>query len=376
MFNCVMIGGKFDDQGGKSSGYIHKLYLALSAVNQHFKLHNGGSFSSLEHIISKLQDFHVIFWMPDVPNDKEKLVLKIKTLYPHSVLITSKNNLMHKYSILEIISKALATKSNLFVVFDSLSGGPHNIQATIYDPLGNCYGGSLDIEKVAVLLINRIIKLLSFRRMNSVRVSDNVEYPVDVPVEFFDIVKRYAEVFHNCIHPVATTRLLGNASFRCESGFPSFKTETGDVFVTRRNIDKRDISIESFVPVCLKVVNPPDGEVYDMWEPTLEYVGFKGTYKPSVDTPIQLMLYRYYKNIKFMIHSHTYITNAMLTPVDCPIPCGAIEEFYEIVKMFPTRESNFVEINLSGHGSLVMSATLEGLKNINYMPRPMPEGHY
>jgi hypothetical protein len=365
MLNCIIVGGKFDDDGGKPSGYIQKFYTALSAMCPNTKLFNGGYFDMLNTTIFEqfLNGKQVIFWMPDVPNDKEKIVLKIKTNYPHAILITSKNNLEDKYNVLELISRALMTKSNLLLSFRKTVTS-NNIEATIYDPLGNCYGQSTDIEQIVTFLMNRIIKLLSFTRVKSVCTSDSVEYPIEKPEAFFSTVQRYADVFHDLIHASNTTRMLGNASFRCENGFPSFKTDTGDIFVTRRNVDKRQISIESFVPVHLL-----DNECTQM------QVRYKGNHKPSVDTPIQLMLYRYYKDIKFMIHSHTYISDKYVkeTTANYPIPCGAIEEFYEIVKCVPSRNTYFAQINLLGHGSLVMSSTIERLQNIDYLPRNIPE---
>jgi len=100
-------------------------------------------------------------------------------------------------------------------------------------------------------------------------------------------------------------------------------------------------------------------------------VFYIGDHKPSVDTPIQLLLYQYYKHIRFMIHSHTYIQNAPYT--HDVIPCGAVDEFYEIIKMFSDHTHTNIQLNLKGHGSIVMVKNLEDLKNIQYIPRIIPE---
>jgi hypothetical protein len=131
--------------------------------------------------------------------------------------------------------------------------------------------------------------------------------------------------------------------------------------VSRRNIDKRHIEPDGFIPVQLIYSDTKRGAT----------VAFHGDYKPSVDAPVQLMLYHYYHNIKYMIHSHTYIRHAPFTTER--IPCGAIEEFYEIIKLCPEREHSYMILNLRGHGSLVMATEIKRLRNIEYYPRSTPE---
>jgi ribulose-5-phosphate 4-epimerase/fuculose-1-phosphate aldolase len=139
------------------------------------------------------------------------------------------------------------------------------------------------------------------------------------------------------------------------------------VFVSKRNIDKRDISFNSFVQTCLDI-GYSDFLLSNVEELQVHYIG---NCKPSVDTPIQLLLYQYYKHIRFMIHSHTYIKNASFTHEI--IPCGAIDEFYEIIKIFPDYTLTNIQLNLKGHGSIVMVRHLEDLRNIQYIPRIIPE---
>lgn len=361
MFKYVLVGGKFDDNP-KKSGYINKLFDAMMRINKLGVLYNGGTFDELIKIFSAVQEFTVIFWMPDVPNDKEKLVKDIKKECPHSLLITSKNNIKNKYSFLDLVAHALNLKSNLFIEFTK----PNDlVLASIYDPLGNSYcQPSDDINLIAVTLMNRINKLLTFTRMNSTQTVETKLRP-RIDDEFFELVKKYASVFHECMHSPNTTRMLGNASFRCESGFPSFKYNDC-VFVSKRNIDKRDIGIDGFVQTWLDV------GYNDLFNSIEELqVHYIDNCKPSVDTPIQLLLYRYYKSIRFMIHSHTYIQNAPFTHEI--MPCGAIDEFYEIIKIFPDYTLTNIQLNLKGHGSIVMVRHLEDLKNIQYIPRIIPE---
>ena len=354
-----MVGGQFSDDGGRPSGYIRKLYDAMRPFSTG-TLINGGHFSDLSEVLPNLKSFPVIFWMPSIPNDKEKLVDRIKIESPRSILVTSKNNLDSRYSFLELIARALRIKSNLFVEFVNPENNPHEILANIYDPLGNCFCSSKDINKVAFSLISRVYELCRFTRAHSIR-EDNLKVrPKKAPEEFFSVIKHCAEIFHGLIYPHSSRpaeRFLGNASFRCLDGFPSFRSE-GNIFVSRRNIDKRSIGMEGFVQTAL----------LNHKGVTINYVG---EHKPSVDTPIQLLLYRYYPKMNFMMHSHTYIQGALYT--ENIIPCGAIEEFFEITKIFPDQDEDFIKINLKGHGSLVMTENLKYLILPSAEYTPMPE---
>ncbi len=143
--------------------------------------------------------------------------------------------------------------------------------------------------------------------------------------------------------------------FTCESGFPSFKHD-GFIFVSRRNVDKRGIGKDAFVPVQLEVP-----------------VKYHGNDKPSVDTPIQVKLYNYYLNVGYMLHSHAYVDGAPFT--ERIIPCGALEEVDEITSTVPDRYKVNFSVNLRGHGSLVLVDGVENLREVPYVAREMPEIH-
>lgn len=361
MFKYLFVGGHFGDNP-KPSGYIKKLFSFLISINPNGALINGGKFEELKNLLLRLQPssftpyFDVIFWMPDISNEKEKLVAQIKKIEPYTLLVTSKNNFENKYKFIDMVARSLQVKANLSVEFTKEDTF---ITGTVFDPLGNYYCATKNINKIAVTLMGRIQELLRFRRIGS-QVYDlpDLKTKPDIPDEFYTLVRNYADIFHECIHGANPSRLLGNASFRCERGFPSFKNGE-QVFVSHRNIDKRHIEPNGFVPVKL------------MYNDKKATVAYHGLYKPSVDAPIHLLLYHFYHNMKYMIHSHTYIQDALCTTQR--IPCGAIEEFYEIIKIYPNREHTFIILNLLGHGSLVMSDRIEKLNFIKYYPRPMPE---
>lgn len=357
----LVMAGSFDDNGGKPSSYIAKLF-SFYPHKDELKLINGGYYSELIGVtFGIIEEYSHIYWFADIPNEyksRGNFVNEIKVYNPKCMLVTSKRNDGGKYPYMDLIGRALKTKSNLLIEFRKL-GNPSlvssikpQIGATVLDPLGNAFCfQETDIEKVAGVLFSRVDVLSGFRRVRSVRVGDAVEVPDEGL--FFQLAIKYAETFHQLVH-ANTDRFLGNLSFRCERGFPSFRAGKL-IFVSRRNIDKRHIDRNGFVGV----------------EPQSDEVRYYGDHKPSVDTPVQLRLYEHYKNVNYMLHSHTYIKDAPFT--HSTVPCGAIEEFDEIIALQPDRELGKFAINLKGHGSLMFGAEAMDFQELPYYARGFPE---
>jgi hypothetical protein len=353
---ALFVVGTFDDNGGRPTSYGDALvgWCLAKGTFKSNKVINGGKFDDLCNI--NFNDFDTIFWFADVPNDKPKMVREIKRINPTCMLVTAKRNDGDKYSCLELVARALQTKSNLIVEFKK---NGKLIDGSLFDPLGNCYIRAATLPgALAAAMLGRLNQLRQFTRKPSVRIGDITPFAgvgEEIADEFMALVEMYATKFHKLIH-ADTSRFLGNASFRCECGFPSFRDED-KIYVTKRNIDKRNIGVNGFVAV----------------EDTPKCVGYYGENKPSVDTPIQLALYKAYPRINFMIHSHTYIHGAPTTKKI--IPCGAMEEGEEIIQMVPDSRCNWFFVNLLGHGSICAGERCCMLGDVKYYAREVPELH-
>jgi hypothetical protein len=355
MMRVLLVAGRFDDQGGRPSGYAKKLgrALAVQLPSMSLATANGGHVLALPTLFKTIEVCDVVLWMPDVPNDVPKMVDDIKKAYPRKLLVTSKRNLTEdSYSLQDVVTRALAVKSNLVLM---VSGARDRVLGTVLDPLGVVYCHEQpDVETVAKALADRVTKLTTFTRVPSRSVGAAIEVPSEA--EFFGLIRDHAERFHEIIHGVNHERMLGNASFRCARGFPSFKRE-GLIFVSRRNVDKRFIGPEAFVATELA----DDGSV-----------AYYGDIKPSVDTPIQLRLYDALPDVNYMLHSHTYVEGATFT--DEPVPCGAIEEVDQILlARSQHRRSCDFAINVLGHGSIYFAKDCRSMRDIPWIPRPIPE---
>ena len=378
MNNVLIVGGTFDKEGGKPSKLIYNIHQEFLKEKDFITTcANGGPVSGLHDLVlPSVAAYDVVLWFANVPNDEDKL-RDVKAINPKTLLITSKRNDDNKYTFAELISRALAIKANLTVEF---SKQEDKFNMMLFDPLGNVFYDGLEVTELCSKLINRIKQLLTFTRVPSIQDTENEVPAVPDEAEFFDFAHSCADIFHNLIRPAkGTERFLGNMSFRCQNGFPSFRGENGIIYVSRRNVDKSDINAGSFVPTYL------DEELNTK---------YFGEYKPSVDTPVQLRLYKLFPWANYMLHAHCYVDTTDIPDTVqyntyTPVPCGALEEVGEIWGPYVNkghlweacynRQPRLVAVNLCGHGCILIASDVKILKELQkhkdncFVQRSTPE---
>lgn len=372
----LMVAGTFDNEGGKSSSYMNKLTHALmrdknvevwDTTNNRLGPNyepgngitrvNGGTYQELVDLVDSIKNFDAVWWFPNVPNDLPKVVKDLKEKIGNKVLVISKNNSSGKYTYLDLVARLFQARANLSLIVET----EKPFQMTLLDPLGNVYIHKFkEVEYVAYALYKRTVELNEFTRVGSKSIGEIPrQEPSDEVLKFIDIVKRYANTFHELVHGVHQSRFLGNASFRCTKGaFPAYRGEDNLIYVSQRNLDKREIATDNFIPVLLS-----DNK-------DLEYYGDR---KPSVDAPIQKELFKRLPWCNYMLHSHVYMEDlAHITASN--IPCGALEEVDEIMDIIKWKpDRRFWQINLRGHGCLILGETPEQFENLKFYQRILPE---
>jgi hypothetical protein len=366
----LIVTGTFNDYGGRPSkigdqftnGFRNRINVAGTT---HI---NGGSISLLTSILNKdIKYYDAVIWFPNISNDyDQKLVSIIKRMNKTCTLVTSKRNLDGKYSLPELINRALVVKANLFV---EITKQGDLYTGRLLDPLGNCFMYHVsDFGTIGSNVALRVKELRNFTRLSSIQW--NCDLPkVPNEEEFFDLIRTSAEEFQKLIPaPANPERFVGNASFRCQNGYPSFKNN-GHIFVSRRNIDKTKIILDNFVAV----------------QEGIEVPNYIGNVKPSVDTPIHISLYKYYSKIKYIMHGHIYLAGIPTTTY--PVPCGALEEAGIIIETIPDWTKEHFALNLKGHGFIALADSIKNMKKYvgkyiigsPYKLREMPEhclGYY
>lgn len=346
----LFVGGNWDLENGKPSKIVEEFSKELENAD----VYNGGNYSDLNNIINKAKEYDIVFWWANVDNRMPK-IRNVKEINNRIMLISSKRNDDGKYNYQQLLQRSLEMKANLTVEF---SKKDNLFKMRVFDPLGNIWYEGYEIDECLKSVLSRLNDLKKVTREATYR-GENINYNISDKEDFLKIVKDYATKFSTTIFPDEVKRFLGNASFRCLKGFPSFRGNNC-VFVSKRNVNKEYISIDEFVLVYEK-----DGKIY-----------YCGENKPSVDTPIQVKLYNKFPNINYMIHSHCYIDDAPYT--DSKLPCGAIEEVWEIDRIVNEYYDGdyykpFYVFNLSGHGSIMMSNEPKKLENIKLSKRELFE---
>lgn len=340
----LIVGGTFNATGGKESYFIKE-------IQKHFNCNaiNGGTLETLYSFRPKNID--VLLWMANVDNKEDKILPRLKAMNQKMLLISSKRVIEKKYSDYELVTRAINNKANLCLVIDKTE----EYVFSIIDPLGNIFCDKQNLTLTLQILNKRLNELLKVKRMPSQQVEFDA-WPNSKPIskKFVTVVKHFGKVFSKVIQANNPKRFLGNASTRCEWGFPSQRNHT-HILVSKRNVNKEAITESNFVKAHLAVDK-------------ILYVGNK---KPSVDTPVQLELYDKFKNINFMLHGHCYIENAPFTKHK--IPCGDLNEVKEIINTASNLNLDFYVINLIGHGCIIMSKDIESFYKVKLLPRPLLE---
>ena len=352
----LFVGGNWNHNGGRGSKIVSLFASELKDV----KLYNGGNYNELNDIIKSVINYDIVIWWANVDNNLEK-IRNVKDINYKTMLVTSKRNIDNKYSFQDLLQRSLDLKANLTVEFSKKN---NLYYMRLFDPLGNVWYKGTDIKECSIYLLDRLNFIKNITRRSTIRDnSTNLPNQIIKEEQFLNIVREYANKFSQVsFDKINVKRFLGNASFRCLKGFPSFKKDKY-IYVSKRNVNKEFISINDFVLVYLD-----DDKVY-----------YCGDNKPSVDTQVQVNLYKNLSNINYMIHSHCYINNAPFTEV--ALPCGSLEEVDEILKTIKKYYNNdlnrnFYLINLLGHGSIMMSSDVSKLNNIDIVGRNIPEEFY
>lgn len=360
----LIVGGTWTIKEGMASSIIKKIDKDIQKTypSIYVRTYNGGTYDELARIIEQTPHYNYVFWFANVEDNTLTKIRNVKDYAPKCMLITSKRNDNQKYDFEELLQRALSVKANLCFEFSKVENKLFNIR--VFDPLGCVWYDGTDIHEAIVKCFNRLEYLNSVTRKPSIHNESAFEVTFNEnDKKFLEFVKESANTFHALMGlPSNVDRFVGNASMRfkeptrCMNGFPAIRKDDM-ILISRRNVDKTGISEKDFVPCFL---NNDDN---------VEYFGDN---KPSVDSPVQVRLFKALPNIDYILHGHVYIKDAPIT--NRAIPCGAIEESTEILSNIDTN-TDFLTLNLKGHGCLILANTskLDKMKDIEFVVRPVPE---
>ena len=327
----IVVGGNFGDIP-KESKIIRELGQVLKS-----DVINGGTIEQLTSI--NLKGYNLIIWAPNISNDIEKVYPKKDT---GAVLICTK--VMREDTTREdSVGRIFKMGGNAVIeISDDIYDCVGLKRFTLIDALNNirCSTTKLMILKEGIFNFyewsNGSIRIPAFKSIQKEIIMDPKEY-VD---EFIDLVREVADK----IEVKNKERYFGNMSTRCDATFPSCRKQA--IYVSPRNIDKKRIETTDLIPTWLDLP-------FTVW--------YMGDRKPSVDTPVQLFLYNWYKDVNYIIHGHAFIKGSVFTRNY--FPCGDCREFMEVITTLHDRKMTCGSVNLSSHGFLMFAGSLHELES-------------
>jgi len=343
----LIVGGDFDHNGGRASGLINKFSdcIRRNLDSGTLEVVNGGLLS--EDLPSE-SDADLVIWAPNIPNDEEKslrLILHYPKKKSGAVLICSKV-LREGGTVGDAVARIFRMHANAVI---SISSVGKFFKLNLIDALGNKWSDSADLQRTA----DAIFELYSWT-VKSVRWNSELGSFDEVDgLPLSDADKSKLDQLCGIVHGLADKvenerggRYFGNVSTRCAKMFPSLRIPDNIVLMSARNVPKNRITADDFV--LTKLVG--------------EKVIYIGDKKPSVDSPIQLSMYRNYKNINFLVHGHAYIRGAKYT--DHYFPCGDMREYYELNHVLSSGDITAFALNLRSHGFVIGTESIEDLAKL------------
>lgn len=327
MSNLLVVGGGET----KRSSVVNKLYNELVVENSLINAKLINPFVSLPEI----NGHDLVLWFPDISNEEVKdYPVKDKG----AVLICSKV-MREETKRIDAITRIFAMHGNAVITITKSNDKSFTFE--LIDALGNTWCKTTHIYRLARAIINFYEWTRGSIRKSLKHGDSNVIQLLGSSTE--ETFKEFLEINMNIAKKVANdcdNRFFGNYSTRCTKLFPSTRIATvpKDCFLfSPRNTNKQFLTVED--------------KVFTTYE---EYYGDR---KPSVDTPVQLELYRRFPRINFMIHGHAYIKGARFT--EEYFPCGDMREVDGVCKLL---EKGAELINLKNHGFLMVSTELESMR--------------
>lgn len=151
----LMVGGTFNNEGGRASGFFTKLTAAIvESVGVGATIINGGTYESLVDTVEQTPDVTHLFWFADVPNDLPKLLPGLRERNPDMMLFTSKNNRQHKYTTRDLVKRLNDAQGQYLFEFTNLD--PSIPSSPLVTSIYSATGGAFALREVLPSRIGQV----------------------------------------------------------------------------------------------------------------------------------------------------------------------------------------------------------------------------
>ena len=344
----LVIAGVFNAEGGGPSPFADTF---IERSRKHFDLQafNGGDPALLDEAVSLCGSFRAILWLAHVKDGG--YLSRIKEVNKDCLLIQARRNDRKRNSLCEIILDMDKNGTDLCLIIDH---DREKYDFKLLDTVANLWYEGPDTSEVITRLQWYIDHVAELKRIKSAP-SDFTPSKITIDEDYYQIVRLFGAILKNVYKTAKSSEcIMDSGALRSMHGYPSVRTDDA-VLVSCRNIDARGITKDDFVPV----------------ETRTDVVSYSGNREPAIDTAVHLQLYKYYQNVKYIIHTHCCVEHAPMTSIY--VPCGCIEDVDEINKIYPNRNSCDFAINLLGHGCIILAENLGYFTQCRLVAKHFPE---
>lgn len=311
-----------------------------------FDLVNGGDLLFL--LRQNLDDYDIVFWLPDANENTEAPICEIKMQYPNIILVASVDNRNKRYSEKELISISRKLNADIVIEMSEMEYDASYTNFRLYDSMGFISYRSNNISWLANQIMALLNQYLSANKTKMYRLPDgkysninvNICGKIDDLPEYLDSIKE-----------IAGTANIKSCSAR-------FENDATSAFMSDSDTDMSMIDASDLKYVTRE--HRKDGK---------NICRYTGSKLPAPDCPVHLSLYEEFPNIRFITHSHDYAETSDIT-VHTFSSCeftNIIDDILRKIKKNSRAETSYI-INLKGHGSIIMSSSPCAIKEVAFKP--------
>ncbi len=391
----ILVGGVFGGwKGSFEAQAMSKIAYKLGEALKVDALFNGGDEKDLEGIVNFAvnQKFPVIYWLPTFENNYNSKwkELNNKIGSAGTNIIRGVTNLNGKEPLVTKLldSNNYSNPELVLEIFMDLGGA---LNARVLDSIGNLYLDDCDdFVRIARVLDKRVEEMKGYKRVQS-RGGIDTKAPAEMHftrllLDYFKKNKGLVATYGNQGGYGPHDSFIESASFMYGQWHPNFNS-LGTIFLNTyelKSLAKEEEKIYGrlqntkewaerriFSPVSLR--SPADSEIRVDGRPVLNYTAIESGYPDQgEDASMHMNLYQYFKNARYIIHTHSYVENAPFTSGGVAISgkTNGSELIWGAVK---DGEATNFSVNLCGHGSVVVAEDVEHLREIKFIARPVPE---
>ena len=149
----IIVGGTYDNNGGKSSYIVDCLAQSLGSD---WLCVNGGSLDYIRDF--NPQGVEVLIWMPNISNDEVKTLGNLKVKNPQMTLIQSKRVIEKQYQPSDVVGRIQKSQSTLGIMITKEEG---KYRYRVLDAFSNIVIDTQDIAQVGQSINSELSKMKS-----------------------------------------------------------------------------------------------------------------------------------------------------------------------------------------------------------------------